>query len=266
MKKEKVINLRFVKIPALAVSIICLLCSPSRSDSNSEGKIESTRLALEKYIENQRIISKEKRDLKLARQMLNERIELVEREIESLKDKISDAEKSIAQADKKRAGMIAENDKLKKASDSLTDILAVLEGRTKNLLKRLPDPISNRVKPLSQRLADKSGNSKLSIAERFQNIVGILNEVDKFNREISVASEVRKLDDGSSVEVTALYIGIGQAYYTNANGNVAGIATATEEGLKWKQINEASQQIAEAIAILNNEKVASFVKLPVEVK
>jgi hypothetical protein len=122
------------------------------------------------------------------------------------------------------------------------------------------------VKPLSQRLPDDANETKLSLAERFQNVVGILNEVDKFNREISVTSEVRTLADGSSVEVTSLYIGIGEAYYVSANGAIAGVGVASEQGWIWKPANEAAPQIADVIAVLKNEKVASFIQLPVEVK
>ena len=228
--------------------------------------IEDTRTALEKWVETQRIISQEKRDLVLAREMLTERIELVGREIKSLENKIHETQESIAEADKKRAEMMEDNEKLKKASNALSRILVSLEDRTKQLLKRLPEPIRERVKPLSQRLPENTEECKLSTAERFQNVVGILNEVDKFNHEITITSEVQTLEDGSSVEVTALYIGIGQGYYASANGSVAGIGTATKNGWVWQQTNNAAKQITEIIAILKNERETSFVQLPITIE
>lgn len=267
MKRESEIRNNRLAIGSLLLfCIVCLLSSGAISANKSTSNIENTRAALEKWVEIQRIISQEKRDLALAREMLTERIKLVHRESESLRGKISEAEESIAEADKKRAEMIEENEKLKEASASLGSTLFLLEGRTRQLLQRLPDPIRERVKPLSQRLPDSTGQSKLSVAERFQNIVGILNEVDKFNREISVTSEVRTLTSGSSIEVAALYIGIGQAYYASANGSIAGIGTVSDEGWLWRPANEAAAQIADAIAILKNEKVAAFVQVPVEIE
>ncbi|MEW6238974.1 MAG: DUF3450 family protein [Candidatus Omnitrophota bacterium] len=249
----------------LACAVFFLSSGAISADKNVE-TIENTQSALEKWVETRRIISLEKRDLALAKEMLNERIDLVQREIDSLRGKKSDAEKSIAEADKKRAGLIEENEKLKEALSSLGGILASLEDRTKQLLNRLPDPIRERVKPLSQRIPEDANQSKLSVSERFQNVVGILNEVDKFNRDITVASEVRVLPDGSSAEVAALYIGIGQAYYAGANGTVAGVGLPSEEGWIWKPANDAAAQIAETIAILKNEKIAAFVQLPVEIQ
>ncbi len=248
----------------LLIGAICLVAFAA-SDEDGTPDIANTRATLEQYVKTQRTIANEKRKLALKRQILNERIQLVQREIKSLRDKIDEAEESIAEADKKRQDMLKENEKLKEASASLETVLVSLEENTAQLLHRLPDPIRERVKPLSQRLPEDVEQTKLSVAERFQNIVGILNEMDKFNREVSVFSEVRSLPDGGSVEVAALYFGIGQGYYSGGNGTVAGIGTVADQWL-WKPADQAAPQIADAIAIFKNEKVASFVQLPVEIQ
>ncbi|HIJ70808.1 MAG TPA: DUF3450 family protein [Planctomycetes bacterium] len=265
MKKKSNIK-RLMSGFVLVISVACLLPSGAVSSDVSSDQIENTRTALEKWVQTQSIISKEKRDFVLTGEMLKERFALYKREIESLRGKTSDARESIAEADRKRADLLEENEKLKEASTWLLTTVIKMEDNIKLLLQRLPDPIRERVKPLSQRLPEKNEQTKLSTAERFQNVVGILNEVDKFNHEISATSEVRTLSDGSCVEVAAIYIGIGQAYYTSANGKIAGVGTASEDGWVWKPFNEAAGKIAEAIAILKNEKVASFVPVPVEIK
>jgi septal ring factor EnvC (AmiA/AmiB activator) len=250
----------------LLMGFVCIFYTLSVGSESDVNKTQSTKVAMEKWIETQRVISQEKRDLALSKETLNDRIAVVQREIESLQSKITDAESSIAEADKKRAEMVEENEKLKMASNSLVSVLNNLEGKLRHLIERLPDPIRDRIKPLSQRLPNDSEQAKQSVAERFQNIVGILNEVDKFNREISMTSEVRTLDDGTSVEVAAFYMGIGQAYYVSASGNVAGIGTFSETGWVWKSNNEAAESIAAAIAMLKNEKPASFVHLPITIQ
>jgi FtsZ-binding cell division protein ZapB len=263
------IPVRFLQSGLAAVLTAVLSCPGllRAADADADkAPIEDTRTMIEKYVETKRLISQEKRDFVLGKEMLGERIELVKREIESLQGKISDAKQSIDEADKKRASMIEENDTLKNASAALSGVLETLEGRVLRLLPRLPDPIRQRVKPLSQRLPAEPGQTKLSVSERFQNVVGILNEIDKFNREITVTSEVRSLADGSSVEVAAVYLGIGQAFYASADGKVAGIGTASADQWVWIPKNEASAQITDAISILKNEKVAAFVPLPVEIQ
>jgi hypothetical protein len=248
------------------IAAILLFSSHAWSDDEKGNKVENARSILEKWVETRRIISKEKRDWALGREMLNERIELVKREIETLRTRIGDAEESIAEADKKRTELIEENEKLKEVAAALNRTVNTLEGRTGELLKRLPDPIRERVKPLSQRIPDQPDETKLSLGERFQNIVGILNEVNKFNREITVTSEVRTLRDGTTAEVTALYVGISQGYYVSADGKAAGVGTASAEEWMWNPANEAAPEIAKAIAILKNEKVAEFVRLPIRIE
>jgi Protein of unknown function (DUF3450) len=93
----------------------------------------------------------------------------------------------------------------------------------------------------------------------------MLNEINKFNREITMTSEVRTLPDGTSAQVTAIYLGIGQGYYVGADGTVAGVGTATADGWVWTTATAAAPRIAEVIAILKNEQVAHFVELPVRI-
>jgi FtsZ-binding cell division protein ZapB len=238
----------------------------SWADEMTENPVENTRAALEQWVETQRIISKEKKDFALAQEMLKERVELIQNEIDSLKTKIDDAQDSITQADVKRQELMDENDKLKSAAASLDSIISLFEQRTQRLLARLPDPIVERVKPLSQRIPKDPSDTKLSMAERFQNIIGILNEVNKFNRDITVTSEVREFDDGSSKEVTALYVGIAQGYYVDNNATAAGVGFAGEDGWQWQSADESAADIAHAIAILKNEEVAAFVPMPIEIQ
>ncbi len=262
----EIIHHRLLAGAVFLVWMVVFIPCAAVTDDKTAGTIEETRTALEKWVETQRVISKEKRDLELSKEMLNERIELVRREIQSLLEKITDAEKSIAEADKKRADLIQENDLLKEVSIELVGVCTSLEENTIKLLTRLPDPIREHIKPLSQRLPDRAEETKLTISERFQNVVGILNEIGKFNRDIRIVSEVRMLPDGTSAEVTALYLGLGQGYYSGANGTIAGIGTVSEEGWAWKPANDAAGEIAKAISILKNEQVASFVRLPIEIK
>jgi len=239
-------------------TILALLIFVSLGGAVESDRIDNVRALTERWVETRRVISKERQDWTLGREMLDERIKLVEREIASLREKIDEAQKSIGEADAKRAELVDENETLKASAAGLTETLAAMEARTVALDRRLPDPIRERIKPLSQRIPADPNDTNLSLAQRFQNVIGLLNEVNKFNREISVNSEVRTLPDSTSAEVTTLYVGIGQGYYVGA--------TASDTGWVWTQLNEAAGPIADAIALLKNEKVASFVKLPMEIK
>ncbi len=233
--------------------------------SPSPPSVDEVRSTLERYVETRRIISRERLEFAKAKQSLLDRIELVKKEIGSFEQRIGETEGNLATADEKKAELVAENEALKTASTSLAGMIASLEARTLALLPRLPDPIRTRVKPLSQRLPEDPANTKLSLGDRFVNVIGILNEINKFNNEITTASEVRSLPDGSSVEVTAVYLGIGQGYYVNSDATVAGIGAADATEWKWTSENEAAPAIARVVAIIKNESPAAFVRVPMKV-
>ena len=229
-------------------------------------RVQDTRTVLEQWVQTRRVISKEKRDWVLGKQLLQDRIDLVKREMESLRERIEETKSNLSEADKKKIELVETSDKLLEASSSLRSLIFRLEFETRELLRRLPEPIRDHVKPLSQKIPEEGPTGEVVLGPRYQNIVGILNEVDKFNREIRVTNEVRQLDDGSSAEVATLYIGLGQAYYVNTKGDRAGVGTQSDDGWVWEQHNDAAADIALAIAILRNEKPAAFVRLPMGIK
>jgi len=228
--------------------------------------VSDTRAALEQHIEIQKIISDEKRDWAIGKELLKERVAVIQQDIAALREKESEAQASITEADKTRIEMTERRDQLVEATSSLEGTIADLEVRTIALLERVPVPLREHVKPLSQQIPEDSGQTELRIATRFGNISGILQEVNKFNNEISVHSETLDHEDGESISVTTLYVGIAHGYYVNSSGSIAGVGRGTAEGWTWTEANEAAVKIAEAVAIVRNEKPASFVQLPVTIE
>jgi hypothetical protein len=113
-------------------------------------------------------------------------------------------------------------------------------------------------------MPDPSKEIKMSLSERFQNVIGVLNEMNKFSREITVASEVRDVEGEGSAEVSVVYLGLGQAYYTNVKGGLGGVGRPGAEGWQWEVRDELIGLIADVIAIHRNEKSAGYILLPFE--
>ncbi|MEJ5259721.1 MAG: DUF3450 family protein [Anaerohalosphaeraceae bacterium] len=247
------------------LAAVGLFFSAARASETAE-TLETIRTATEKWVETQRILSKEKRDFALAKELLAERIALLEREIESVENKIREADASIAEADRKRDEMLEEKERLLDASSVLKKLVSRMEERVCALLERLPEPLRQHVKPLSQRIAAKSDSSRQSLSERFQNVVGILNEVDKFHKEITAVSEIRTLPDGTSQEVAAVYVGISCGYFSNPAQTAGGFGFPDENRWNWTVKPEIAGSVSDLIAILKNEKTASYVLLPLTIQ
>lgn len=257
---------RTVRAASRVALVACVaLWTTATAGERATAGIEEARTMLEKWVETRRVITKEKTDWQLGAEMLTERVKLLLREIGGLRDRIAEANASIADADAKRAALVEENERAKQRSVAFASAVSALETRTKALLARLPDPIRERVRPLSQRLPEDPAGTTLPLSQRFQNVVGILNEVDKFHREITVTSEVRALGDGRQAEVATMYVGLGQAFYASTAADAAGVGSAAADGWRWTSSDSSAAEIARAIAILKNEQVADFVPLPIRI-
>lgn len=253
-------NTSSITRPLVFAAATLLLTTSARTQ-----QVDDTRASIESWVETRRVISAEKRDWALGKELLVERIELVKREIDTLRGRIKSAEESIAEADGKREELVAHKESLEQASQSLAATVATLETRTSTLLARLPDWLRDRVRPLSQRFPEDPQETELPLSERFQNVVGVLDSINKLNRQITVTSELRTLPDGTTAEVTALYIGVGKGYYVTGDGKAAGIGTSTDAGWSWTPANDAAPQIAKTIAIQQDELGPEFVPLPMQI-
>ena len=224
--------------------------------------LDLTKEVLSKWVETRKLVSEEKEKWELGREVLGDRIDLVRSEKDSLSEKIHETQSLITDADKKREDLVKENDALKNASATLVNRIFILERNVLDLLPTLPGPVQDRIRPLSQRLP-KTVETDLSLSERYQNVIGIINELNKGANEITVVSEVRELPDGSTAEVQTLYIGFARAYYCTNKGDIAGVGFPGSNGWTWEPDNAIAQKVADSISILKNEKVAEFIPLPV---
>jgi hypothetical protein len=230
---------------------------------------DTTRATLERWVEARKQSSKARSDWRVEKESLQERVDIVRRQIATLKERIAETEKSIGAADQQKTQLQADGAKIKVTTDRLEAGVAALEEQVRALLPRLPDPIQQKVAPLSQQFrapVEGVAQKKLSVGARFGNVLGVLNLVQKWNNEVSVTSEVRTLPDGTTAEVACIYFGLGQGFYVSAKGDAAGVGLGTPEGWKWTPRNDAAKAIQAAIDVYQSKAMASFVGLPFEIQ
>ena len=258
--------IRHAGVTAIAALLAVSLVFPQEEAAETSAKLSDARDKLSKWVEAQQILSREREDWELGKDVLEQRIALVGGETEDLRGRIEELRQGIGDTDRRRREIEVDNASLRDASAALANGIEGLESKTRELVARLPDPIRDRVRPLSQKIRKDPGGSGQSLGQRFQNVVGVLNEVNKFNRDITVTSELRALPDGGTVEVTAVYVGLGQAYYVSRDGSAAGFGRPGPDGWDWVPSDDLGPAVARTIAILQNEEVPAFVPLPVELR
>lgn len=261
--------LRGGAVSLAAVAVVGGLLS-AQEPAAGKDRVELTRTALEKWVEARRTIARTGRDWAEDRTRLQDGIALLERDVAALREKIAEASGSTAAADARKAELAAEVERLQAAGQAFAQAIEPLEQRTLALVRRLPVPLRERVQPLVQRIpvdaAQRAGLDASKLSQRFLSVLGVLQEIDKWNREVTLTSEVRELGDGSTAEVTVVYVGLGHGYYVDARGVAAGVGAATDQGFVWTPRNDAAAAIRAAIAMVKNEVPAAFVRLPARIQ
>jgi hypothetical protein len=229
--------------------------------------IEATRETLTKWVETKQLISKEKSEWASGKDILEDRVRLAEAETTTVRDKLKEISTAVAEAQKKRDELAAQNDKLKATAEKSKAMVIAAEKKLRPLLPQLPEPLREKLKPIIARFPEDSEKSTASMAERLQNVLGILDQASAFNSTVASVKELRTFPDGTRAEVTTVYLGLSQAYYTNREGTLAGIGHPGPDGWIWKPDNANGKKILLAVHILEGkEKGATFIDLPVKIQ
>jgi len=243
-----------------------LLAAGAGALAQDEPDLIETRSALELLVETRGVLSKEKRDWALTKEYLQHQMDLRNSEIASLQATIDETRASISEADASLEELATNEATLSGTEAFMLERIAAQEARTLALLARMPEGFLTKVELFSQRIPKDPAETKQTLAERYQNVIAVLNAANKFNQQSEVSLERRTLANGDSAEVSTLYLGFGQGWYVSADGTLAGVGRPTATAWRWSQGNAMAAEIQRAIQIQQGEATPNFVSLPVRVQ
>lgn len=252
-KKMKVLVLSGLLLTATGLSV-------QASEALSEA-----RTTLEKWVDTRQVIAAERSEWAGQKEMLEDAIELLETEIGLLEEQIDQAEETATLADQERERLVEEREELQAASEVVATLISGFEQQVRELSKFFPPVLQEKVDPLFRRIPEQGKRTRMSLGERMQNVVGILSQVEIFNNNVTLGSELREVD-GVTIEVKTLYMGLGQAFYVDATGQYAGVGRPASGEWEWTSEPGLAEEVATAIAVYENTRPAEFVPLPVEIR
>ena len=240
--------------------------SPGAAGTPRPASLNDTRSTLEKWVETRQLISKTRGDWQSDKEMLEQSIQLFERELKAVEEQRAKLSTNSTQADKERAQAEAQLKSANESLDQTKQFASGVEGDISKLVPRLPKPLQEILKPSLARLPSDPANTKMAATERAQVIVGILNEIDKFNSAVTIFSEKRKNEKGEEVAVETVYLGLGAAYFVSDACDFAGTGTVGANGWDWTVKSELGSSIKEMLRIYRNERPPRFISLPATIK
>ncbi|MCF7764533.1 MAG: DUF3450 domain-containing protein [Verrucomicrobia bacterium] len=232
----------------------------------AETRLSEVRTALEKWVETRQLIGKTESDWKVNGETLRQTIQLLEQERASIREQMTTVSTNSVTVAKERVEAEISKKELTLGLDSVRELVSGFEARLRELSAAFPPPLLERIQPVLQRIPADSAQTKLSASERVQTVVTLLNEIDKFNGAITVASQVQKNPSGAEVQVDTLYLGLGQAYFVDKSGDYAGVGIPTVRGWDWEARPGLASKINQALAIYRNTRPAEFLSLPAQIR
>jgi septal ring factor EnvC (AmiA/AmiB activator) len=238
---------------------VLLFAGPAQGQSTAD----ETRGILEQWVETHRALSQERTRWEEERAFLNQSMAWMRTELAMLEQEIADAEETGSAAEERRAELTGENEAFQEQARLLSARFAELEREMISLVPTFPPALLSRVRPLLDRL---HRGSEARLTQRAQNIVGLLNEVNRFNQRVTLAWEVRTTPEGRQAEVQTLYLGLAQAYFVNDAGTLAGHGRPSPDGWEWTFAPGLAGAVTRAVAVYSNDRSPEFLPLPVRLR
>lgn len=240
----------------LGVIALSLLASTPIFAQAEQTPIKKTQQAVTDYVFARQQIAETKSEWRVYKEVAERRIDFFESEIASLKDRIEAAESTVSSAQETINAKQQEIAVLRTANKVVLDLAPEYEARVRNLSRSLPAPLTRKLSAL----LDQLGKPKQA-AQRMAIVIGILNEIDKFNSEWTVDG-----DQIGNTTVNILYMGLTMGFYADENGTVGGLVIPTASGWERRENNALASAISTLIKFrLGEVKPATFIPLPVEI-
>lgn len=232
----------------------------------AEPRLTEARTTLEQWVETRQLISQTRTDWQADKDLLEQTVALYERELKSLAEQRGKVSTNNTQVEIERAAAVKQQAELEAATARVRELVAALEKRVVALAPSFPAPLADKVQPLLARIPADPTAARPTGLERMQNLVGLINEVDKFNAAVTVVSQVQKNPAGAEVQVETIYLGLAQAFFVDKVGEYAGVGVPGPAGWQWTPKPELAGRIQKSIAMYKNAAPAAFVSLPVTIR
>jgi len=252
--------MRFSQKHLLIIPGACFLGLPFLGGKD----ISDTREALKEWVRIESQISSEVSRWNVEKEILLDQIALLEEEKERLTARIEEARTGLGEVTQRRAALTEERDRIKAVTEGMQEPLVLLEERVRVIYQQFPEPLREETSRLYGRIPEDPGKTSLSVAQRLQAVVGLLNFADKFNTGVQREVEIRSID-GRQMEVETLYFGLAGAFFSDAGGRHAGIGMPGTDGWTWTETPDHADSIARLIAVYNGTREAEFNLVPVEI-
>ncbi|MFP4282414.1 MAG: DUF3450 family protein, partial [Opitutales bacterium] len=239
-----------------AVTAAVLATPQLAAQGAAQGQISETEQAVTDFVFLRQQIAETKNEWRVYEDVAQRRIEFFEAEIEQLQSQIEEARGRISSAQQTIDEKQQEIAEKRAANNVVLEAAPRYEEQVRAIAEFFPEPLQTKLNPLLSQLGrPRQAAQKMAI------VMGILNEVDKFNSEWSFSG--RQVGNTS---VDVLYMGLSAGFYADQNGTVGGVLRPAKDGWEQEDMPELAPALATLIQFYQGElKPAVLTPVPLEV-
>lgn len=252
-------------IPGVVFATFPLMAQEPKAPANGA---EELRGSVREWIETMQKIQAEEDAWERDSEVLKSYKEGLTKEIEDLKEQIERVKVRKEGGDKQSLDKLAERDRLAAAQEELAKQVRVLEQGLAEKLPVFPVPLRQQAKvavaieALQKSLQLPPEKQNEEVSKRLFNAIELLAEVEKFQQQVHLHSELRKDSQGREFKMQVVYFGLAMAYGVNEDGSFAVAGRPEKDGWKFTDRPELAPQIQQLVTSAGSEKDATFTQLP----
>ena len=227
-------------------------------------RLADARAAVSQWVEVEKTISRETLAWEEKKELLENMIDVAKAEISMMKDQLDEARATTDATEARRAELVKERDQNARLAASIKEFLAPFETQLRALVLRLPNPLQDKLNPFLERFPKDPADTKVGIAERMQSVIGVMAEIQRFDKVVTTGEELLTLPGGETREIYTIHFGLGASYYVTSNGTEGGVGVSSGERWEWETVPDLAVSVKRAIALAKgNSMEAGFLSLPV---
>lgn len=251
--------------PTILMIFLALALATQGKAADAADTPQQVRDRYSEWVKLRKTAAEEKAQWAEDKALVQDRITVLQREKESLQSVIAEAAENTDAAQKARTKLLERRDADLDSVGVLEKKIPGYEAQVLELVRHFPEPLVEEIRPLLNRIPKPGEKTRQTAAQRLQNVVGILTQMDKFNQGVTLCSEIKDIGGGRDVEVRTLYLGLGIAYFVDKNSEYAGYGEPAEDGWKWTVDATIAESVSGLIGTYENASKASFVNIPVKI-
>lgn len=256
--------MRLIPLSLLGCSVLGIAVVPSNAATSSPpDPLQAVQTASSEWIKIRAATVKAETDWATNRALLESTIKALNERAAELEAKRDQLNAKSAEERDELAAMVAKNKDATGALSAAETRLKTLDQQLVALRAKLPPRLSSALEMSLRSLAEK----ELSVGERMQLTMTVLNRCAQFNSVVTTAEEELTLEgEPTAKSLEVIYWGLSQGYALDRATGKAWLGAPGTERWEWIARPEAAPAVTRLMEINGDKADPAFVAVPLQIR